>query len=320
MVAPRKRTAALLAAALLLAGPCAVARADDSGGSDADKAIRFPGHLGLTGFMDMVDARIPGVLQIRSGLRYRATVTQRTFSDLGSGASLSQRTEEHTLDAYLGVSLLGLVDASIRLPYIVSKDQSNNRKGITDLASITEDGFANVDLAGKISLTLGPFQVAPYLYGRLPSGERSVRDFAELNYGGAAYFSTLNGYLSLHANLSGVQFEKGTSGVRYRLGFAFVLWASDSYLVRFFAYGNGIEYEGAGNSDIDVDFGVQGLLFGMLTVEVGVSVRLVDGGNVDDTIKRQIRDFNLNNAGSALSKHYRDDGSWAVTIGLGTLF
>lgn len=306
----------MTAALLCLAAPSGEVRAE--GGSDADKALRFPGHLGLTGFMDMVDARTPGVLHIRTGIRYRATLRDRNFE--AATGSLSKQEQEHTLDAYLGVSFLGLVDAAIRLPYIISRKEKNNRKGLADVADLEDDGFANVDLAGKISLTIGPFDVAPFLYGRLPSGERDIRDFAELNYGGAATFSTLNGYLSLHANVAGVQFEGGTAGVRYRVGLAFVLWASDSYLLRVFAYGDGIEYEGSGDSDIDAEFGVQGILFGLLTVELGVSVRLIDGGHVDDTIKREIRALNASSAGSSLSKHFEDDGSWALTVGIGTMF
>lgn len=295
----------------------AVAQAEEGSGSDAERAIRFSGRMGLVGFMEMIDARTPGLWQIRSGVRYIATVRDRDFE---GAVELSRQEERHDLNVYVGVSLLGLIDVAGRLPYVWDKTD-DNLKGTTDIGfdDDWEDGIAGVDLAGKISLSIGPFQIAPFLYGRLPSeSDRSVKDLGELDYGTAITFTALNHYLSLHANLAGVQIEEGTVGFRYRLGVAFVLWSSPDWIFRVFAYGNGIEYEGSGDSDIDVDVGVQALVFGSITVELGFSMRVVDAGHIEADLKRDVR--SLQSAGRFVDKHFEDDGTWAVQIGIGTVF
>ena len=69
---------------------------------------------------------------------------------------------------------------------------------------------------------------------------------------------------------------------------------------------------------IDLEFGAQTLLFGTFTIEVGASLRLVDGGHVGTDLKRQLRD--LQGATNFISKQFENDGTWAVQVGIGTVF
>ena len=298
---------------LLLVLLCApAARADDAGDSDASQSVRLQGALGLTGFMDMVDARTPGLLSIRGGSRYQLDVRDRRFE--ASSGSLVREERHHEIWTHVGVSLLGFIDASARIPFVWDR-QTTDIRGGPDVRD-NSHGWGDLDLAAKITLEFGPFTVAPYAWGRIPTGEPKVQDLAELNYGAAGTLSLFSSYLSFHANLAGIQKETGISGLRYRLGLAFCPWASDSYLIRAFAYADGVEYEGSGNGDLDAKFGVQVILFETLTAEVGAGYRIIEGDQIDDALKRQLRGIDS----TALRRHIEGEGAWTIQLAIGTAF
>lgn len=292
---------AIGALGLVATGP---ARARES---DAEAAIGLPGRLGLTGFQDMVDARVPALLNVRGGLRYDVFVSNREF---GGAFDAELEREEHQFGAFIGVSALGLLDASLRFPFIYRKD-SAEVNGLPDPSGSYDQGWGDLDVAGKASFGLGPIVLAPYLYGKLPVGEPDVGDLAELEYGGAATFSILNQYLAVHANLSGVQVEGGEAAFRYRLGASVVVLATDALLVRVYGYGDGIEYEGSTDSDFDLDLGVQAILFKFFFAELGATVRLVDAGKIDDDLKKDL--------GSTIDRHFDDDGTWGMSLSAGVI-
>ena len=288
------------------------ARADDAGDSDAAQSVRLQGALGLTGFMDMVDARTPGLFSIRGGSRYQLSVRDRRFET--ANGSLVREERRHEIWSHVGASFLGFIDVAARIPFIWDRE-TNDVRGGPDFDD-NDQGWGDLDLAAKITLELGPFTVAPYAWGRLPTGEPAVEDLAELNYGVAGTFSILSSYLSFHGNLAGLQRETGLSALRYRLGLAFCPWASDSFLVRVFAYADGIEYEGSGDGDLDAEFGLQVILFETLTAEVGAGMRIIDGDQVDDSLNRQLRGIDP----TALQRHIEGEGAFTVHLAIGTAF
>lgn len=298
----------LLVGLLLLLPGVAPGRAEESD-SAAEDAIGLPGFLGLAGFQDMVDARVPGLLSVRAGLRYDLFVTEQDFR---GSVDAKRDLEQHDVGAYVGVSALGLIDAAIRLPFVYRRDDVDLGNAVDQFKTRYDEGWANLDAAGKVSFDLGPIALAPFVFGRIPSGEPDVRDLARFEYGLAATFSILDEYLAVHGNLAGVQVEKGLQAFRYRAGASIVVLATDLVLVRVYGYGDGIEYEGRADSDFDLDFGVQAILLQMFTLEVGTTVRLVDAEFLDDDLKDDL-------TASGISSHFDDDGTWGLHLSAGVI-
>lgn len=297
-------TAALVAWALACASPAHALE------SDAEAAINLPNRLGLAGFQDMVDARVPDLLSVRGGLRYDAFVQNRDF-DGAVEAEIDR--EQHDFGAYVGVSALGLLDAAVRFPFIYRRDTAEV-DGLPDPSGSYDQGWGDIDVAGKVAIGLGPIVLAPYAHGRLPTGEPDVGEVAELEWGGAATFSILNEYVAVHANLAGLNVEGGETAFRYRLGASVVVLATDALLLRVYGYGDGIEYEGHADSDFDIDLGVQAIVMKIFFVEVGGSVRLVDAGKIDDEVK--------DGAGAAIAavdRHFEDEGTWGLSLAAGVV-
>jgi hypothetical protein len=264
----------------------------------------------------MVDARVPdGLYSIRGGARYDVTVIERQFEG-ALDATLEQT--HHELGLYVGASFLEIGDIGVRVPYVWDRAELTLDGGPSP-GKTGRNGWGDLELAGKVSLDLLDFGVArlvlaPYLLGSVPTGEPEVEDLWEAEYGAAATLSMLNEYLSVHGNVSGLQREHGLSAIRYRVGAAFVVWGDHNAVLRLYGYADGIEYEGQANSDINVDFGAQGLLLEFITIELGASVRVVDGGFVDDDLDDEL------DAIGVLDRHVDDEGTWNVQLSLGFLF
>ncbi|MEZ6188470.1 MAG: hypothetical protein R3F62_26145 [Planctomycetota bacterium] len=295
-----------IALALVASAACAWADDDD----DAKRALKLSGSLGLTGFRDMVDARTPGVLSVRGGLRYHVDVTDQDFK---GAIDATRKAQRHELSLYAGGSLLGMIDVAGRVPYLITREETN-RFGLPDLSADDDYGWGDVDLAAKVSLSLGLIDAAVFATGRIPSGEPAVRDLGQFEYGLAASLTLFNHHFAAHGNVSGLQVEEGLSALRYRVGASFVLLDFDALLLRVYAYGDGIEYEGRANSDIDVDFGVQAILFEFVSVELGTTLRVIDGNFLDKDTRRQLIQQGITD------RHFDDDGTWAVELGVGIVF
>jgi hypothetical protein len=296
----------LACALLLLAAP--VARAETS---DAERARALPGRLGLTGFHDMVDARVPKLLSVRGGLSYRAFVTDQDFR---GAIDTTRELETHDVDLYAGVSALGLLDAAIRVPIVYRRDDVDLRGVGEQLQARYDQGVANLDVAGKVSLDLGPISLAPYASGKLPTGDGSLDDLARFDFGVAATFTLFNEYLAIHANVGGLTEEEGLQAFRYRIGASAVVFATKPLLVRIYGYGDGLEYEGRADTDFDIDFGAQAIIFGIFQVGAGFTTRLVNGQYIDDELRDRL-DFE-----GVFDRHFDDDGTWALELNAGVVF
>ncbi|MGE0711599.1 MAG: hypothetical protein AB7N76_03710 [Planctomycetota bacterium] len=305
---PHLSLALLLLAAL--AAPAHAEGEDDGGDQDAARAIMFPGRLGLTGFQDMVDARTPKRFAIRGGIQYDVLVQDQDF---GGAYKVQRELEQHELGLYVGASALGMIDVSARMPWVYRHERDDLR-GLVDRVD-RDHGWGDFDLAGKVSLAVGPIVLAPYLNGRFPTGEPQVKDLLRFEYGASATFSLFNDYLSVHGNVAGLTKEKGFNALIFRAGASFVVWSDAALLVRVYGYGDGIEYGGRADTDLDLEFGAQALLFGIFTAELGFSTRLIDAGYIDDSTKRFLRQ-GLNTS----ERHFADDGTWSVHLALGVTF
>jgi hypothetical protein len=296
------------ALALLLLLSAGAARAEESA---AGRAVNLPGNLGLAGMQDMVDARVPKLIAVRAGLRYALQVRDQDFR---GAVDATRELERHDVIAYAGASLLGLADAAVRFPFVYRRDDTDLHGVREQFRARYDEGWGDLDVAGKVGLSLGDWiTVAPFAFGRLPTGEPDVRDLARFEWGAAATISVLNQYVSVHGNVAGLTEEEGLQGFRYRLGVSLVPVATDPVLLRIYGYGDGLEYEGRANSDFDLDFGVQAILFKMFTVELGSSVRIVDAGYIDDTLKDTLR------AEGIFDRHFRDDGTWELHLSVGVV-
>jgi len=305
------RTLSLLFALAALAAPVLADDEDDGGGGGgAAEAIKLAGTIGLTGFRDMVDARVPDGLSIRGGIRYDLLVVDQDFS---GAVRATRKADRHEFTLYGGASLLGLIDAAARIPYLYTDDEIN-RRGLVDRDADEDIGWGDFDLAAKVALEVGPLDVAPFVFGRFPTGEPDVRDLAEFHYGAAATFSFFGDFIAAHANLAGVQIEEGLSAFRYRFGVSLVGVATSALLVRVYGYLDGVEFEGRADSDIDLELGAQAILFELITVEVGASTRLLDSGFLDDSAKEALAGQNV------FDRHFDDDGTWQLQVGVGVVF
>lgn len=289
---------------------------EDSGDSsglretDAARALRLSGRIGLTGFQDMVDARTPATVSLRAGIRYDLGVRSLDFN----GAQKAVRDKQvHDFSVYAGGSLLGLVDVAASIPWSYRVDDTDLR-GARDFVE-RDRGWADFDFAAKVSLDVwGPLTLAPYLHGSFPTGEPQVRDLLEFEGGVAATLSLFNHYLAVHGNAGGFLQEEGLSALRFRAGVSAVVWSDPGLLLRVYAYGDGIEYEGRPSTDIDLEFGVQTILFGFISLEAGASVRLLDAGYLSKTTKRSLRNANV------FDRHFDDDGTWNLHFAAGVVF
>lgn len=300
----RSTLLALLVAALL----AGAARAEESA---AGRAVNLPGNLGLAGMQDLVDARVPKLIAVRAGLRYALQVRDQDFR---GAVHATRELERHDVLAYAGASLFGVADAAVRLPFVYRRDDTDLRGLRDQLRARHDEGWGDLDVAGKVALSLGDWiTVAPFASGKLPTGEPDVRDLGRFEWGAAATLSVLNQYVSVHGNVAGLTEEEGLQGFRYRLGASFVPVATDPLLLRVYGYADGLEYEGRANSDFDVDFGLQAVLFKLFTVELGSSVRIIDGGYIDDTLRDTLR------AEGVFDRHFRDDGTWELHLSAGVV-
>lgn len=303
------RRCSLPSALLALALGAGAARGLDS---DAEPAIGLPNRLGLCGFQDMVDARVPGFLSLRGAVRYDVEVRRQ---ELDHGGRVVREREQHDFTVLAGASAFGMLDAAIRLPYVYRRDDTDVDAAVGWADARYDEGWSDLEVAGKLGYSFGGLlSLGTFAWGRLPeSGEPDVGDLASFELGSAATLSLLNEFLAIHANLTGLQLEPGALAFRYRAGVSFVCVATEVLLVRLYGYVEGLEHEGSADSDVDLDLGVQAILWKMFTVEVGASVRLVDSGRIDDALEEDL------DAEGVLDRHVDSDGTWGLSLSGGIL-
>ncbi len=317
---------------LLLAPSLPQALAQETEAADTwhpETAAHLGGPHGLTGFGSMVDGRIPspflavpqtrgplGSYSSRFALRYDVAVERLELH--GDRNEYDSRRQRHRATATYGFTVQGL-DVGIGVPLV----QEIESLGVSGGPSSTDRQFGVGDmlLGLKVALRIPKFwfgdwavaAFAPYSLCRLPTGMPGLRDPAEIELGVAVagpygYSFRWNGNLAIR------QRSGGLSALVYRFGGSAVPISLGGQLIRVYAHLSGVEYEGKPNSSVDFELGGQFLFGGLLTVDLGFSVRLVDSGFLDPELERRLE----KDAGDRL-RRTDDEGTFALTFGIGVV-
>jgi hypothetical protein len=265
---------------------------------DAERALKLANFRGLSGMQDLIDARVPTGLVIRGGVRL-----EEAHSDL-HGHMFDFSQEKIDLQAYAGVAAFSLFEVGARLPFEI--DHTTKTFSINGGATRRSgDQFGDLDLAGKLSLKLGWFALAPYAQVTLPSGDRRFDHSTGAELGGAVSAALLQSRVVLHANVSGQFIDTGNWALNFRGGVSVVPLASKVLVLRPYIYLDGHStFIGRTGSDLSVAAGAQALLLDFIQVEAGASYRfLANGGN-----------------GPARDGPSNDTGTWSLSIGAGVAF
>src|SRR5262249_5646113 len=110
-----------------------------------------------------------------------------------------------------------------------------------------------------------------------------------------------DGRIGVHLNLSAVHLETRHFGwqFRFRNGFSFVVAAAESFSVRSFVYGEGLEGEGTRGCDYRLGAGVQFQLGQHVQLEVTGDGKLLAGQS---------------------QRPFKDEGTYAVAAGAGFVY
>jgi hypothetical protein len=290
-------------------------------------STHFAGAHGLTGFGGMVDGRVPspflaepdgfdalGAYSTRFSLRYGARVQRRELR----GATRTQVHDEvHEATVACGVNVHGL-DFSVGIPYRYRYERLAPSGGarVTD----HDDGVGDLALGAKVAFRVPKFffgdwavaALAPYVHGNVPTSATEVSGPGYYDVGLAIAGPYGNGFRWI-GNLAWRYLEGGVSAIVYRFGGSVVPFARDGYAVRIYAYLSGVDYPRA-DGDIDLEGGVQVLLGGLVTVDLGVSIRAVASGYVSRELEHT-----MTRSGAGYVSRSEDELGFAVTFGLGVV-
>ncbi|MEZ0230696.1 MAG: hypothetical protein ACAI25_18890 [Planctomycetota bacterium] len=265
-----------------------------SSDDDAGMAVKLPNTLGLSGFGDMIDARIPTGLTIRGGVRL-----EQQKSEL-KGPLMEFKSEQLNMQAYAGVAVLELFEVGARLPF----EFNRTSKGVKVNGGSTrkgDDNFGDLDLGAKLSIRLGPVALAPYAVITIPSGDRRFVKDAGGRVGGAVTVAILKSILNFHGNLDAQWAEGNHWAINYRTGVSFVPLATKLLLLRPYIFLDGKQaLANESGADLRVAAGAQALLFDFITVEAGGAYRFFTQATP--------------------SELDHDEGTWSFHVGAGVAF
>jgi hypothetical protein len=285
------------------------------------------GEHGLTGFGTMVDGRVPtpflaepepdeplGAWSSRFSLRYALFVQRR---DLHGVARAKSRDEQHALTAMVGANVQGL-DLAIGLPYRY-RAASVSTFGASRTTD-HDDGLGDLRVGAKVAFRVPKFffgdwavaALAPYGHGRVPTSRSPAREPGEFDLGVA--LAGPYGYsFRWLGNLAWRYREGGLHAIVYRFGASAVPVATAGCAVRVYGHIAGVDYGGA-NSDVDLEGGAQFLFGGRVTVDLGLSYRVIDSGFVSRELRHSLaRDF------GAVPGRSEDEGTFSVTFAIGVV-
>ncbi len=335
------RTRALLLATLAVGGLTALAPAHADEGRPTlgaphgeppwqpRLAAHLSGEHGLTGFGSMVDGELPtplfapawptgplGTYSARFTLRAGASARARAVRGHLGRYDLSR--ERATFSALHGLSVRGF-DLALGLPYTVERE-ALELGGLPGRASERDEGLGTVLVSGKIGLRVPRFMfgewavagVSFYAVGRVSTRD-DTSDPAEVEAGVAIAGPYGYGF-RYQANVAVVQREGGVTAALARGGASSVPIAVPGLVVRAFGHLVGLQNEGGRRPSIDLELGVQCLLFDHLTLDVVGSVRLLESGFLEPELVHGLR------ALGDEPRHQRGEGAWSCSFGLGVVF
>lgn len=323
-------------ATLVLLGGGAPARASDpdpessaSEPEDPSAATHLGGGFGLTGFGTMIDGRIPsplltnpalenplGASSSRVSLRYDLALTQRELRGAARRYRLRERAE--SLSLHYGLSVRGL-DLAISLPY--RREETRLGAPGRSEGTLREEGLGGLTVGAKLALRIPEFffgdwavaAFAPYALARAPSGAERVEDPGWVEAGLA--LAGPYGYSFRWIGNFGLRHhEGGLTAAIYRFGASLVPLANSSRTLRVYAHLAGVEYEGRPNSDLDLEGGAQLLIGSLVTVDLGISYRVLDSGFVGQRLGQA-----LGARFGEVPRGWHGDGAFTLTFALGVV-
>ncbi|HBP19170.1 MAG TPA: hypothetical protein DEA08_15460 [Planctomycetes bacterium] len=320
--APTLLLAATLALASLAGGP---AWAEEEERREPGLAIHLPGSSGLLGTGSMVDGELPSPLfgepspslrgySARFTLRYASDLRQRDL--LGSRETRRLREVRHELTAFHGLTVHGL-DLAFGLPYAWNLDRARVAGG-SRLPGDDRDGVGRVVVAAKVGARIPNFVVgkwaiaglSAYGIGRFPSSARARDELAELE-AGLALIGPFGHALRYHGNLALKQRSGGHSSLVFRIGGSCLPLSGEDLSFRFYGHFAGEDHEGGAGLDLDFEIGGQLLLFGLVTVDVDLSLGVLDGRYLERPLRRRLEGFAPTRV---------DPGeAWTLTFGVGVV-
>jgi hypothetical protein len=264
-------TRRLLAAIALVLVPLAEARSQEEELDRSDEirlarsAGGFASVFGITGMRELIEARVPDRPMVRAIASLAIDHQKLSF---GNG-SVVQTTDSTGLQLSAGGSFARLVDLGLR--YIPIEQVVTRRTGVP---TQVEDKAGGLDLAAKLSLSLGSAAMAPYTIFHFELGGHDLYGSRAVEVGSAFVFPFARDRVSLHATLS-YDGKSGQSGAfRFRVGPSFVPYATDALLVHPFIYLDGIQRSGGLALQLIVGFQVR--IFDSLVVAFNANYYLVD--------------------------------------------
>jgi hypothetical protein len=284
-------TRRLLAAIALVLVPLAEARSQDEELDRSDEvrlarsAGGFASVFGITGMRELIEARVPDRPMVRGIASLAIDHQKLSFGD----GSVVQTTDSVGLQLSVGGSFARFVDLGLR--WIPIEEVQTRRTGAP---TQNEDKSGGLDLAAKLSLSLGSAAIAPYTIFHFELGGHDLTGSRAVEAGSAFVCSFVRDRVSLHATLS-YDGKAGQPGAfRFRVGPSFVPYATDALLVHPFIYLDGVQ-----RSDglaLQLIVGFQARIFDSLVVAVNANYYLFD---------------------HSLEPGTKDEGAWGFRLTLG---
>lgn len=315
----------LLVAAMALVSLASAAPAmADEERREPGLAIHLPGRAGLLGTGSMVDGELPSPLfgepspsfqgySARFTLRYAFDVRQR---DLLHGDERRRGREVgHELTAFHGLTVHGL-DLAFGLPYRWNLDRARSAGG-PRLPTDDRDGVGRVVVAAKVGMRIPNFVVgkwaiaglSAYGVGRFPASSDQRDELAELE-AGLALIGPFGHALRYHGNLALKQRSGGHTSLVFRIGGSCLPLSGEELSFRFYGHFAGEDHEGGAGLDLDFEVGGQLLLFGRVTVDLDLSLGVLDGRYLERPLRRR----------TGLADARVDPGeAWTLTFGVGVV-
>lgn len=277
----------------------------------------------------MIDGRIPSPLltnpetqnplgssSSRVSLRYDLLLTTRELR--GSGRRFHLRERHESLSAHYGLSVRGL-DLSLSLPY--RREETRLGRAGDSMGTLRAEGLGGLTVGAKVALRIPEFffgdwavaAFAPYALARAPTGAERVADRGWIEAGLALAGPYGNSFRWI-GNFGLRQHEGGLTTAIYRFGASGVPLANQSRTLRVYAHLAGVEYEGRPNSDVDLEGGAQLLLGRLVTLDIGVSYRIVDSGYVSPRLRDGLRA-----RFGTVPRGWHSDQAFSLTFALGVV-
>ena len=172
-------------------------------------------------------------------------------------------------------------------------------------------------VAAKVGMRIPNFVVgkwavaglSAYGIGRFPSSSAARDELAELE-AGLALIGPFGHALRYHGNLALKQRSGGHTSIVFRIGGSCLPLSGEDLTFRFYGHFAGEDHEGGAGLDLDFEIGGQLLLLSRITVDLDLSLGVLDGRYLERPLRRR----------TGLDDARVDPGeAWTLTFGVGVV-